>query len=918
MSSFSMNAASSYSPRTMSVSCSQTTNGSSANTSTISWTLSTQGSSSSASLFDTGPTSLDIAGVNRYWKERVTWSANVFPAKVGSVSGSFTLSHKDDGSIDPITVSLSTAIYWGEVKTATGTWTLDKIDRYFSSTPTLSFSSKDETSISYTWSTSETCTKVVVYYKKSSASSYSSVTKYDNSTGAKSGSFSLTGLSADTTYNVYIKATRKDSGLTSDSSVNNTATWNYPYISKVETTALTIGSKQVITISNPMSRSVTVKMYKTSTSGTVLYTSSATTGTSVTIDTSVAATKNALYGSIPSNTSSYCVYSVICSNPSYTWTTASNTYSYQITGNEKPTFDINKLLTYDATTSVTNITGQTANGGWLVQTLSQLKTVVSAAGTPQNGASISKYEVTFAGATRTQTVSTTAGETWPTINGTGSQWVSIKVTDSRGLNNTYSKSVTYKPYQAPSISLSGGRVNNYGENIALTATFTSASVESKNGIKINWSGNNGKSGYVLDSNGAEIGSASSFVTAYSGTGTISTTGDNSTAYSFTATITDRFNKTATATLPVSIGMPIMFIDEEQLGVGVNTFPSGEGLYVDGNVVIKGDTLQVTTAKTGRKTQLATAEGMLRTTIDLTGYDANKFYPVVASIGSIQGYARVKVAVQLNSGTKPSWSTHSSGYTCNLEFLMKPSGWGTTNGSCIVLDYYYNFADQNPLGLSQLGYSSRICLWMRGGGKYPIYSDAINEWTLITSSTTFSEQTVAPSSTNPGLNVTLSRIYAHTDPLTSYPVGSVYISTDSTSPATRFGGTWSQISGYFLYCTTSSGGTGGSNSQWQSHTHSITKSASSSSSTSIGNGGGHGHDFSWGWSGDWSGWASTVTSVGWASTWNRSGGGIVAVGDHSHSASTSTSTSVSVSASNSGNSNGNMPAYYTVYAWRRTA
>ena len=48
----------------------------------------------------------------------------------------------------------------------------------------------------------------------------------------------------------------------------------------------------------------------------------------------------------------------------------------------------------------------------------------------------------------------------------------------------------------------------------------------------------------------------------------------------------------------------------------------------------------------------------------------------------------------------------------------------------------------------------------------------------------------------------------------YPVGSIYISYTSTSPATRFGGTWSQISSRFLYCTTGVG-TGGSN------THTLT-------------------------------------------------------------------------------------------------
>ena len=48
----------------------------------------------------------------------------------------------------------------------------------------------------------------------------------------------------------------------------------------------------------------------------------------------------------------------------------------------------------------------------------------------------------------------------------------------------------------------------------------------------------------------------------------------------------------------------------------------------------------------------------------------------------------------------------------------------------------------------------------------------------------------------------------------YPVGSIYIAYTSTSPATRFGGTWSQISSRFLYCTTGVG-TGGSN------THTLT-------------------------------------------------------------------------------------------------
>lgn len=54
-----------------------------------------------------------------------------------------------------------------------------------------------------------------------------------------------------------------------------------------------------------------------------------------------------------------------------------------------------------------------------------------------------------------------------------------------------------------------------------------------------------------------------------------------------------------------------------------------------------------------------------------------------------------------------------------------------------------------------------------------------------------------------------RGYAGTDadPLDCWPVGSVYISYTSTSPSSRFGGSWTKISGYFPYfgSGTSTGG-----------------------------------------------------------------------------------------------------------------
>lgn len=48
-----------------------------------------------------------------------------------------------------------------------------------------------------------------------------------------------------------------------------------------------------------------------------------------------------------------------------------------------------------------------------------------------------------------------------------------------------------------------------------------------------------------------------------------------------------------------------------------------------------------------------------------------------------------------------------------------------------------------------------------------------------------------------------------NPLNAYPVGSIYMSVNSTSPATLFGGTWERITGSFLLAATDNGNSGAS-------------------------------------------------------------------------------------------------------------
>ena len=50
----------------------------------------------------------------------------------------------------------------------------------------------------------------------------------------------------------------------------------------------------------------------------------------------------------------------------------------------------------------------------------------------------------------------------------------------------------------------------------------------------------------------------------------------------------------------------------------------------------------------------------------------------------------------------------------------------------------------------------------------------------------------------------------------YPVGALYLSFSNTSPASLFGGTWTQITNRFIWCANGSGSTGGTDT----HLHNL--------------------------------------------------------------------------------------------------
>ena len=115
----------SYGGRYLQLSCTQVKDVAN-NRSTINWTLSSVGGD--VNFYSTGPTTVTINGTQVYYKGRVSWQTEEFPAKKGSVSGTITVDHNADGN-KTISVSLATRIYYTTVKTVTEEWTLDTNER---------------------------------------------------------------------------------------------------------------------------------------------------------------------------------------------------------------------------------------------------------------------------------------------------------------------------------------------------------------------------------------------------------------------------------------------------------------------------------------------------------------------------------------------------------------------------------------------------------------------------------------------------------------------------------------------------------------------------------------------------------------------------------------------------------------------
>lgn len=325
-----------------------------------------------------------------------------------------------------------------------------------------------------------------------------------------------------------------------------------------------------INYSNPAGNSVSSLDACISLNGSrddVPYRAVSKTGTSYTFSLSESE-RNTLRSACPnSNTLSVIFYlrTVIGGNTFYS--TITKTMSI-INGN--PTFSASNITYKDNNSTTVAVTG---NNQKLVQSLSTLLATITSA-SAKKYASISKYEATINGVTKT--ITSAGNINFGVINSANNLTLSVKVTDSRGNTTTASKTVTFLAWTLPTAIISLKRKNNYEDQSYLTVNGTYSSVDSKNTLSIKYQYKK-----TTDS------SYSSLTTISNGqTKTITLSKDY--AWDFKIVLTDAFG-TTTYNVTLAKGKFIFFVDTKKLSVGVNCFPTNsETLEVNGKPILDYD------------------------------------------------------------------------------------------------------------------------------------------------------------------------------------------------------------------------------------------------------------------------------------------------------------------------------------------
>lgn len=483
-----------------------------------------------------------------------TWSGSIGGSGDKTlISKTQTVTHNSDGSKSiNLSASITLDISWSGVSLGTisgsGSMTLTKIPRYASVSQSLT--SKTETTATMKWSSDSTID--YIWYSVNNGSSWSGINVADGT----SGSYTISGLAANTTYQIKTRVRNKASQLTTDSSALSVTTYSWPYATTMPN--FTIGERLTIGFYNPLGRSCTVNLIGAD--GSTIGTDTIT-GTSIS-GYNNATVQNRLYASIPN--------------------AKSGTYKVKVTYGTNATTKTGGTYTVDANACKPSISGGsykdinsatvaiTGNDQLIVQNRSQVQFAATGLAA-QKSASVASCKVAVNGNTYNLTVSgSTATGGSAVINSGTDVTATLTVTDSRGLTASADITIQMLELSQPSAIITLERQSNFYSETDILVDAKYSSVNGGNTIQI---------AYSCTKDGDSAASVS---------GTLqdnvqkTITLDNTAGWAVKVTLTDRFGLTTSYNLYVSRGMPIIFFDRLNNSVSINCFPKDEdSLEVNG-------------------------------------------------------------------------------------------------------------------------------------------------------------------------------------------------------------------------------------------------------------------------------------------------------------------------------------------------
>lgn len=481
------------------------------------------------------------------WRDKVISYNSYTPFYTGTAN----VTHNENGAKNMV---VSARIDHSQFTTSTNTFTtpLTTIARYATISQTLA--SKTETTLSILWTSDSTVDQLS--YTIDNGTTWVSVGIADSDNG----SFTIEGLTAGTEYNVIIKARRKDSGLSSESTALTVSTYDYPYA--VTMPDFIVGEQLNIGLYNPLNRSVTVSMIG---ADNTEYGSETTSGTAISGFNSVG-WQTWLYSTIPNALSGS--YSVKVTYGAISQTETGGTYSV----NSSDALPVIGAATYADTNPFT--IGATGDASKIIRNQSTVQfTATGLTGT--NDSTITACTVTVNGNTIDLTVSgTTATGGGAVIDSAYDVEAVFTVVDSRGIINTKTITVTMLDWTLPSAIITLYRRNNFYSETYITVDADFSYIEGANQGVITYKARQaGTSTWTVS--GTLTDNVQSTFTA-----------DNNYDWEVVVTLTDIFNVSVNYNLHLSRGIPIIYFDRLKSSVGVNCFPQNNNSFeVNGLTIV---------------------------------------------------------------------------------------------------------------------------------------------------------------------------------------------------------------------------------------------------------------------------------------------------------------------------------------------